>query len=116
MGKKLTKGQKLYYEDMRRRSAEREVAEVTVATVGSKYFTLEEDGAERYVLATLRAEYGQRQLHLTEQEIRDEWARVQLARALRNVFDYTRVPLAVLQEVAALVPEQLSYLAKQKVD
>lgn len=114
MGKKLVKGQLLYRVSYRSRGSDKEIEEVTVATVGTKYFTVEQLRDERYLVATLKAEFGHGQLHLTEQEIRDEWARTQLARTLRNVFDYTRVPLDVLQQVAALVPAQIQYLARQR--
>lgn len=111
MAKKLVKGQALYRVLLRIRGEGRDVEEVKVASVGVKYFTIEQRPDTRYLLATLKDEYGHNQLHLTEKEIRDGWERQELARVLRNVFDFTPVPLDVLQQVAALVPEQIKYLA-----
>jgi hypothetical protein len=109
MAAKLVKGQTLYREALRSRGPvkEREIDEFTVATVGTKYFTLVEQPGERYLLTTMKTEHGHFRLHLTEQEILDEWDRVKLARALRNVLDYNFVPLNTLRQVAELLAEQL---------
>jgi hypothetical protein len=110
---KLAKGQLLYREMQQRwrrfnEPIEREVEQVTIATVGSKYFTIEGEPDSRFLKDTLRDEYAhQPVLYRTSKEITDEWERADLQRDLRKVFDYQRVPLNELRQVAALLPEQL---------